>query len=136
MAVRCRQDRNGHTPTVVDDTVLFGITDGTLFGVSVSGGTARWTEKVGGSVVSPPTATDGTALFSVSRFDSDVVHAVDSGSGELLWTGGFGTVPRADPLVSTPTVADERLFVVLEEGGTPNSVLRVLEMQADRNARN
>jgi outer membrane protein assembly factor BamB len=111
-------DRTGTagTPTVVDDTVLFGTTDGSLFGVSAPGGEQLWTEKVGGSFVLPPTEVDGTALFSVSRFDSDVVHAVDSASGELLWTGGFGTVPSAAPLVSTPTVADERLFVVLEEG--------------------
>ena len=104
------------SPTVLDDSLFFGTADGSLFGVSVPDRQALWTQKVGGSLVLPPTVTDGTALFSVRRFDADVVHAVDSGSGELLWTGGSGTVPNVGPTVSTPTVADGRVFVVLEEG--------------------
>jgi len=104
------------SPTVVDDTLFFGTADGSLFGVSVPDRQALWTQKVGGSFVLPPTVADGTALFSVRRFDSDVVHAVDSGSGELLWTGGSGTVPTVGPVVSTPTVADGRVFVVLKKG--------------------
>ena len=111
-------DRTGTagSPTVVDDTLFFGSTDGTLFGVSVPDRQTLWTQKVGGSLVLPPTVADGTAVFSVRRFDSDVVYAVDSGSGALLWAGGSGTVPNAGPVVSTPTVADGQVFVVLAEG--------------------
>ncbi len=104
------------SPTVVDDSLFFGTADGSLFGVSVPDRQTLWTQKVGGSFVLPPTVADGTALFSVRRFDADVVHAVDSESGELLWTGGSGTVPNVGPVVSTPTVADGRVFVSLEEG--------------------
>ena len=111
-------DRTGTagTPAVAENTIFFGTTDGTLFGVSLADRQALWTQKVGGSFVLPPTVVDGTALFSVRRFDADVVHAVDSESGELLWTGGPGTVPNVGPFISTPTVAGGRVFTVLEEG--------------------
>jgi eukaryotic-like serine/threonine-protein kinase len=114
------------SPAVVGGTVYFGSTDGKLYAVDSSTGTARWTFAAGGPVNSSPLVTDDNVYFN--SVDGNF-YALEARTGKVSWkfqTGGerrftapgiHGIQPKTemmpDPFdffLSSPTFADGKVF--------------------------
>lgn len=101
------------SPTVVDETVFLGSTDGTFYAINANQGSQRWAINTDRDIHSSPAVVDSTVYFSST---DNSVYAIDTENGDKKWTSdidfsGF----------SSPTVVDETLYI----GGTSISALDV-----------
>lgn len=97
------------SPAVVDGSVFFGRSDGSIAAVDADGGTEQWVTDIGEEIRwQSPTVVDGTVFIGSSdnRF-----YALDADTGEALWF--YGT--RSD-VTSTPVVEDGRVFFGTDAG--------------------
>jgi outer membrane protein assembly factor BamB len=109
------------SPTVLEDIVLFGSRDGSLYAVEAETGSELWRYPTEGQIWSSPAVADGTVF--VGSADGSL-HAVDLASGEPRWrydTDGrshasaeFGFDRRT--IQSSPSVADGRVFFGSRDG--------------------
>lgn len=93
-------------PVIVDDTVLAGSWDNTLYAVSLSSGEKRWTYETMGSISYPAAVASDTVLIG----GGEKVAALDIETGEAYWTNTIGARVRGGPVV-----ADGRIYVPTSE---------------------
>lgn len=94
--------------------VYFGATDGNLYAVSLENGRMEWKVSLRAALYSRPTVVKGRLFVTTAN---DTVHAVDAGSGELIWTyrrkaSLIATIHAA----STPLVDGEEVLVGMSDG--------------------
>lgn len=114
------------TPLVVGEAVYVGSTDGSLYAINRTDGTARWRFTTEGPVNSSPAYHDG--LVYVASVDGNF-YAVDAATGAERWRfttkgerrftapGIHGAIPRTermpdpfDVFLSSPTVAGGTVY--------------------------
>lgn len=92
-------------PTVIEDTVYVGDSEGTVYALDADSGTISWTNTEPAEAVNcAPQVVDGTVY--VGSYDG-TVYAIDADSGTTTWshTVASGLVQ------SSPTVADGTLYI-------------------------
>jgi len=109
------------SPTVLEDIVLFGSKDGSLYAVEAETGSELWRYPTDGQIWSSPAVADGTVF--VGSADGSL-HDVDLASGEPRWrydtegrshvSAEFGFDRRT--IQSSPSVADGRVFFGSRDG--------------------
>lgn len=110
------------TPAVSDGVAYFGSEDGHLYAVRLEDGREIWRFRASAEVSSSP-ALSGDAVVFLGR--DNVLRALDRVRGAELWRLDLG--PEAPPppgiregwdlWVSSPTVADGRIFIGGGDGG-------------------
>ncbi len=85
------------SPALVEDLVVFGCRDSTLYGLAAETGEARWSHAAGSGVGSSPTVIGETAF--VGTYGGKLL-AVDVRTGTRLWEAETG-----GRIVSSPCVA-------------------------------
>jgi outer membrane protein assembly factor BamB len=93
-------------PILVDDTVLAGSWDNTLYALSLSSGEKRWTYEMDDSISFPAAAPSETVFIGSGRD----VAALDLETGEPYWTITTGARVRGGP-----AVADGKIYVPTQE---------------------
>jgi outer membrane protein assembly factor BamB len=70
------------SPVVVDQTIVIGAGDGTVYALDLTTGKERWRAKTGGKVRATPSVKDGVAV--VGSWDGRV-YAIDMATGKTRW---------------------------------------------------
>lgn len=99
-------DYYNSSPTVVDDRIYFGSSDGHVYAVNLKDGTILWKFNAGHWVHCSPAVADGLVYFG--NYDGDF-FALDAQSGQLRWTYKVDRWPGSPfpvTLVGSPAVAD------------------------------
>ncbi|TDC68245.1 PQQ-binding-like beta-propeller repeat protein, partial [Streptomyces hainanensis] len=98
------------SPAVADGVVYVGSGDGGLYAVDAASGTEVWRFATDDVVTTSPAVAGGVAYVS----GSTRLYAVDAGTGQERWRFEAGD---SDTVVSSPTVADEVVYVGGQFGG-------------------
>ncbi|MDQ6623600.1 MAG: PQQ-binding-like beta-propeller repeat protein [Verrucomicrobiota bacterium] len=102
------RDNVATRPLVLEDSVIFGSEDRSVYCVRADSGAEVWRTKFGAAVVSAPVAVGELAIFGS---DDGRVHALDVHTGKERW---FAKVEGA---VEAPVVAaGDRVFAVTHSG--------------------
>lgn len=96
------------SPTVANDRVFVGSSDGRLYAFDLEGGLKWKTVFLGGPLYSSP-AFDGDIVFIGSLNGS--IYAIDAKSGSIKWNR-----PTQDAVYSSPTVVDGVVFIGSDDG--------------------
>lgn len=106
------------TPVISDGIAYVGSYDGNLYAIDLLSGELIWTYETGAAVMEPnlqiPLGVTGSAAVAggvVYVGDaSATVHAIDAGSGAVIWTAKVDDQPNAS-IWSSPVMAGDRLYV-------------------------
>ncbi|MEZ4587702.1 MAG: PQQ-binding-like beta-propeller repeat protein [Gemmatimonadales bacterium] len=108
------------SPILVDSTLYVGSSDGALYALAASDGSARWSFDTGGPIGSAPAARGGT-VYVANR--EHTLFALDRASGRERWRVETGPdLPLAwgwegwDYFTSSPTLADSLLLFASGDG--------------------
>lgn len=101
------------TPTVIDNRLYSqqGVYSSNYFCLNAGTGGFVWGLELGESGLSPAVYHQGVILINTY---SCTLYAIDAVSGQLLWSKWL-----AGTVYSTPTAADDDVFVVYKHGGKP-----------------
>ncbi|MBC7897645.1 MAG: PQQ-binding-like beta-propeller repeat protein, partial [Cytophagaceae bacterium] len=109
------------SPVLVDDLVIAGGGDGTIYAWHIGNGDVAWRHRTGGRVRSSPAVAESTVY--VGSFDG-MVYAIDARTGAERWrvetegttltSATFGYDRRS--IQSSPVVADSILLVGARDG--------------------
>ena len=103
------------TAAVVDDLAISVSTTGQVSALDVHSGTPRWTRQVESGGDTSVAAANGLAVFGL---EDGTVVALGVEDGSERWRTDIGDGGR----VGTPTIADDKVFVVTLDGGTAHHV--------------
>lgn len=100
------------TPSVFNNTVLFGSSDGNFYAVNLENGKEKWKFNSGGAIQSSPSISGNKIYFS-SR--NGRLYALDVTTGNEIWSFDLGgDIPLKwgfDYYLSSPVVNKNNLFV-------------------------
>lgn len=95
------------TAAVARGVVCVG-TSGKILGLDAQSGRLKWSQPAG-SFFQSRAATDGESFY-LGGWDN-TLYAVDAATGTLRWTLRMGTSFYYSPAVSSPTLAEGRLYI-------------------------
>lgn len=103
-------------PTVTDDKVCFGASDGVMRCLDLEG-KLLWEFQARSEILSAPVVKDGRVLFSSS---DDRIHSLNGETGERLWSYSRGTYKTVTPRVyASPALSDKgNIFHLFSDGTT------------------
>jgi outer membrane protein assembly factor BamB len=101
-------------PTVTDDKVCFGASDGKMRCLDLEG-RLLWEFQARSEILSAPIVSGDKVLFSSS---DDRIHALNAAKGERLWTYSRGTYKTVTPRVyASPALSGKgNLFYLFSDG--------------------
>jgi len=106
-------------PTVTDEKVCFGASDGKMRCLDLEG-KLLWEFQARSEILSAPIIKDGKVLFSSS---DDRIHALNAANGVRLWTYSRGTYKTVTPRVyASPALSEKGNLFYLFSDGTVVSV--------------
>lgn len=102
------------TPAFVDNQLVFGTNDGTVYKVDAQDGTEIWHFPSGLEVLSSPTVAEGKVFFSNTR---ESLYAIDLETGEWLWQVDRPTLDRLTIRgTASPAVHEGRVYYGFFDG--------------------
>jgi serine/threonine-protein kinase len=90
------------SPTVVNGTVVFGSSDGKVYGVVLATGAPVWQVTTGGPVRSSPAVVGGRAYIGS---DDSSLYAIDLATRRVAWKQPLGAPVKSSPVVTDGLVA-------------------------------
>ncbi len=100
------------TPSVYNQTVYFGSSDGNLYAVDLNSGGEKWRFNTGGAVTSSPSILENK-IFISSR--NGYLFSLDINSGKEIWKFDLGReLPYAwgfDYFISSPAIEDHEVYI-------------------------
>ncbi len=103
------------SPAVLEDRVLFGSDDGSLYALDLETGEELWRFEAGGRRIrSSPLVADGVVYFGN---DAGMLHALDVETGDQIWSFEANRAIMGSPVLAGGTVyfgTNENNFYALE----------------------
>jgi len=99
------------SPTVADGTVYVGSYDGNIYALDAATGEQKWQTSLDSAVYTSPTVANG--FVYAADYWSGTLYEVDPSSGDRTPIAASET---ADPMMSSPTVADGIIYIGDGEG--------------------
>lgn len=97
--------------SVADGMVFVGTTGGRLYALEMTSGETIWSFSTGSPISSSPAVEGGIVVFGTQ--EPGRIYALDEYTGILRW---LYEVPQGNPVLSSPTVKDEKVFVACSDG--------------------
>lgn len=103
--------RGGSKPSISDDVIYVGFSDGALVALNSKTGTAQWEISLNRNTkfkdIDASPVIDGDYIY-VNSYD-DKVYCLSKDKGEIIWSAPFGGA-------STPLISDDKVFVTSSKG--------------------
>lgn len=101
-------DKIRSSPTLVDDHVVVGSWDGSLYGLIAESGELDWTLDTDAKIDSTPAGANGSVFVGST---DGVVYGVNTETGDIRWR-----YEDIGPVRSSPAVVDQTVYVGSDDG--------------------